>query len=89
MTWPQPTIKCFFQSTKKLTSFFGGGKQYMFKRGPYRLCGLPNFFSRIMTIAYAEMITKKQATTYHVDVILQAKTKKYLWEGLEYLFCNA
>ena len=63
------------EDTMKLTSFVVGGKQYMFERGFYGLCGLPKFFSQIMTIHFAEMIAKKQAITYIDDVILQAKTK--------------
>ena len=74
------------EDTKKLTSFVVGGKQYMFERGFYGLCGLPNFFSRIMTIHFAEMIAKKQAITYIDDVILQAKTKAEMWKNLESYF---
>ena len=58
------------EDTKKLTGFVVGGKQYMFERGFFGLCGLPNFFSRIMTIPFAELIAKKQAITYTDDVIL-------------------
>ena len=65
---------------KKLTSFVVGGKQYMFQRGFHSLCGLPIFFSRIMTIHFAEKIGKEQAITYIVDVILQAKTKTDMWK---------
>ena len=74
------------EDTKKLTSFVVGGKEYMFERGFYGLCGLPNFFSRIMTIHFAEMIAKKQAITYFDDVILQAKTKAGMWKNLESYF---
>ena len=74
------------EDTKKLTSFVVGGKQYMFQRGFYGLCGLPNFFSRIMTIHFAEMIAKKQAITYIDDVILQAETKEEMWKNLESYF---
>ena len=74
------------EDTKKLTSFVVGGKQYMFERGFYGLRGLPNFFSRIMTIHFAEMIAKKQAVTYIEDVILQAKTKVEMWKNLESYF---
>ena len=74
------------EDTKKLTSFVVGGKQYMFERGFYGLCGLPIFFSRIMTIHFAEMIAKKQAITYVDDVILEAKTKAEMWENLESYF---
>ena len=34
--------------TQKLTSFIIDGKQYTYTRGFYGLCGLPNFFSRLM-----------------------------------------
>ena len=74
------------EDTRKLTIFVVGGKQYMFERGFYGLCGLPNFFSRIMTIHFAEMIAKKQAITYIDDVILQAKTKTEMWKKLESYF---
>ena len=63
------------EDSKKIISFVVGGKQYMFERRFYGLCGLPNFFRRIMTIHFSEMIAEKQAITYIDDVILQAKTK--------------
>ena len=47
----------------------------MFERRFYVLCGLPKFFSGIMTIHFAEMISMNQAITYIDDVILQAKPK--------------
>ena len=74
------------ENIKKLTSFVVHGKQYRFERGFYGLCGLPNVFSRIMTIHSAEMIAVKKAITYIDDVILQAKTKKDMWENLESYF---
>ena len=42
------------EDTKKLTSFVVGGKQNMFEREFYGLCGLPNVFSRMMTILSAK-----------------------------------
>ena len=36
------------EETQQLTSFVIGSKQYTFPCGFYGLCGLPNFFSRIM-----------------------------------------
>ena len=45
--------------TKNLTSFIIGGKQYTYTRGFYCLCGLPNFFSRLMTIHFDPLIKKK------------------------------
>ena len=50
--------------TQKLTSFIIGGRQYSFTRGFYCLCGIPNFFSRLMTI--------------HSDPLIRKKTGKYL-----------
>ena len=70
------------EDTKKLTSFVVGGKQYMFERGFYDLCGLPNLYSLIMAVHFAEMFAK-QAITYIDYVILQAKTKKDVWRNLE------
>ena len=37
------------RETQKLTSFIIGGKQYTYTRGFHGLCGLSNFFSRLMT----------------------------------------
>ena len=45
--------------TQKLTSFVIGGRQYTYTRGFYGLCGLPNFFSRLMTINSDPLIKKK------------------------------
>ena len=53
----------------------------MVEGGFYGLRGLPNFFSRIMTIHFTEMIAKKQVITYDDDVILQAKSKAKLWKN--------
>ena len=47
------------EETKQLVSFVIGPKQYTFERGFNGLCGLPNFFSRIMTIHFA-LLTKKK-----------------------------
>ena len=61
--------------TQKLTSFIIGGRQYTYTRGFYGLCGLPNFFSRLMTIQFQPLIEEKQAITYIDDTILLSKTK--------------
>ena len=74
------------EDTKKLTSFVVSGKQYMFERGFYGLCGLPNSLSGIMSIHFAEVIVKNQAITYIDDVILQAKTKAEMWKNLKSYF---
>ena len=61
--------------TQKLTSFIIGGQQYTFTRGFNDLCGLPNFFSRLMTIYFDPLIKKKQAITYIDDTIMQSQTR--------------
>ena len=64
--------------TQKLTSFIIGGKQYTYTRGFNGLCGLPNFFSRLLTIHFDPLIRnirKKQAITYIDDTIMQSQNK--------------
>ena len=61
--------------TQKLTSFVIGGRQYTYTRGFDGLCGLPNFFSRLMTTHFEPLIKKKQATTYIDDTIMQSRNK--------------
>ena len=61
--------------TQKLTSFIIGGRQYTFTRGFYGLCGLPNVFSRLMTIHFDPLIKEKQAITYIHDTIMQSQTR--------------
>ena len=65
--------------TQKLTSFIIGGKQHIYPRGFYGLCGLPNFFSRLMTIHFDPLIKKKQAITYIDDIILQSQNKNEMF----------
>ena len=61
--------------TQKLTSFIMGGRQNTFTRGFYGLCGLQNFFSRLMTIHFDPLIRRKQAITYIDDTIMQSETR--------------
>ena len=65
--------------TQKLTSFIIGGKQYTYVRGFYGLCGLPNFFSRLMAIHFEPFIKRKQAITYLDDSLMQAQTKQEMF----------
>ena len=51
--------------TKKLTSFIIGGRQNTFTRGFCGLCGLPNFFIRLMTIHFDPLIRKKTGYYLH------------------------
>ena len=60
--------------TQKLTSFIIGGKQYTYTRGFYGLCGIPIFFSRLMTIHFVPLIKKMQAITYIDDTIMQSQS---------------
>ena len=50
--------------TQKLTSSIVDGKQYTITRRFYGLCGLPSFFSRLMTIHLDPLFKKPQAFTY-------------------------
>ena len=60
---------------QKLTSFVIGGKQYTYQVGFYELCGLPQWFSRMMAINFEPPIKKKKAITYLDDSLLQSHTK--------------
>ena len=59
---------------QKLTSFVIGGKQYIYQVGFYGLCGLPQWFNRMMAINFEPLITKK-AITYLYDSLLQFHNK--------------
>ena len=65
--------------TQKLTSFIIGRKQYTYARGFYGFCGLPNFFSRLMTIHFDPLNRKKQAITYIDDTIMQSQNKNEMF----------
>ena len=68
------------EETQQLTSFVIGSRQYTFKRGFYGLCGLPNFFSRIMTIHFAPLIKRNQAVTCIDDTIMKAQTIEEMFD---------
>ena len=65
--------------TQKLTSFIIGGKQYTYTQGFYGLCGLPNFFSRLMIIHFDPLIKKKQAITYIDDTIMHSQNQNEMF----------
>ena len=65
--------------TQKLTRFKIGGKHYTYSRGFYGLCGLPNFFTRLMTIHFDPLIRIKQAITYIDDTILESQNKNEMF----------
>ena len=46
--------------TQKLTSFVIGGKQYTYQNGFYGLCGLPQWFSRMMAINFEPLIKRRK-----------------------------
>ena len=58
--------------TQKMTSCVIGGKQYTYQIGFYGLCGLPQWFSRMMAINFDSLIKKKKAITYLDDNLLQS-----------------
>ena len=74
-------LSCAYQqvplspATQKLTSFLIGGKQYTYQVGFYGLCGLPQWFSRMMAINFEPLIKKKKAISYLDDSLLQSHTK--------------
>ena len=68
------------EKTQKLTSFVIGSKLYTFQCDFYGLCGLPNFFSRILTIHFAPLIRNNPAITYIDDTIMQAPTQSEMFK---------
>ena len=62
-------------ATQKLNSFIIGAKQYTNTRELYDLCGLPIFFSQLMTINFDPLIKKKQVFNYIDDAIMQSQNK--------------
>ena len=69
------------EETQKLTSFIVGGKQYTYQVGFYGLCGLPQWFSRMMAMNFEPLVKKKQAITY-LDSLLQSQTKVHHYTRL-------
>ena len=67
------------RETQKLTSFIIGGRQYTYIRRLYGLRGLPNFFSRLLTIHFEPLIKEMQAITYIDDTIRQSKNKEEMF----------
>ena len=61
--------------TQKWTSFVTGGKQNTHQVGIHGLCGLPQWFSRMMAINCEPLVKKKKAITYRDASLLQSRTK--------------
>ena len=61
--------------TQKLTSFIVCRKQYTYQVGFYGLCGLPQWFSRMMAINFEPLVKQKQAITYLQDSLLQSQKR--------------
>ena len=70
---------CLSPETQKHTSFIIGGQQYTYTRGFYGPCGLPNFFSRLMTIHFDSLIKKSQTITYIDDTIMQSLSRNEMF----------
>ena len=67
------------RETQKLTSFLIGGKPYTYLRDFYGLCGLSNFFSRLMTVHFDQLIKTKQANTSIDDTKMQRQNKNEMF----------
>ena len=65
--------------TQKLTSFIIGGRQYIYTGRFHGLRGLPNFFSRLMTIHFEPLNKKKQAITDIDDTIMQSQNESEMF----------
>ena len=65
--------------TQTLTNVIIGEQKYTYTRGFSCLCGLPKFFSRLMTIHFDPFIKKKQAITYIDDTIMQPQNKNEMF----------
>ena len=65
--------------TQKMTSFVVGGNQYTYRVRFYGLCGLPQWFSRMMAINFEPLIKKKKAITYLDVSLLQSHTKEEMF----------
>ena len=68
------------EESQKCTAFVNRNKQYNYCRVFSGLSGLPNFFSRLMTLSMAPLIKTNQALTYIDDTILQAQNKAEMFE---------
>ena len=68
------------KATQRLVSFVVGGTQYTFMTGFYGLSGLPNFFSRVMTIAFKPIVESGDALTYLDDILLMAEGKEDMFK---------
>ena len=66
--------------TQIVTSFMVAGKQYTYTSGFNGLCGLPNFFSQLMTIHFDHFIKKKKTITYIDDTIILSQKKRNVHE---------
>ena len=69
--------------TQKLTSFVIGGKHYTYQVGFYGLCGLPQWFSRMVAINFEPLIKKKKAIFYIDDSLLQSQTKAEMFTMID------
>ena len=65
--------------TQMLTTSITFGKKYTYTCGFYGLCGLPNFFSQLMTFPFDPLIRKKQAITYNDLTIMQSQNENEMF----------
>ena len=65
--------------TQNMANFVMRGEQYTYHVGFYGLCGLPHWFSRMMTINFNHLIRNKSVITHIDDCLLQSQTKAELF----------
>ena len=68
--------------TQKLTSFVIRRKDYTYQVGFSGLCGLPQWFSRMMAINFEPLIQKKKSITYLDDSLLESQTKEEMFTNI-------
>ena len=77
------------EETIKLTGFLSGDKLYAFIRGFNGLKGLPNFFTKQMSIFFRSLIDKRSALIYIDDILLLANEKQEMFELIKELYTIA
>ena len=69
----------------KLTSFSSSDKLFAFIRGFYGLKGLPNFFTKQMSIFFKTVIEQGFAVVYIDDILLLSNFKEHMFHLIEQL----
>ena len=73
------------EDTSKLTSFSSGDKLFAFIRGFYGLEGLPNFFTKQMSMFFKTLIEQGFVLVYIDDILLLSDSKEHMFQLIEQL----